>query len=145
VAAAGTEFSIRTARLESGDADFNMTVYDFKSGVIGDATCGCGTHVGTRNEMPFAVVAFESGSVSTLANGERRIYDSSGKPDGGRSLVETLPSRRGIGPEYEDVPKHRKSILEGSWLVITPVEARRALELVSACSDSGRTEKSVAS
>ena len=94
--------------------------------------------------MPAAVVTFEHGVVSVMANGEYRLYDSQDDPDDNRSRVSIFPKESGDRAHSMEVPSFTKSIQDGSPLFITAQEARRALELVLASRRSAQTRTTVA-
>ena len=139
----GFELSNRPEYQAIGEPDFNMIVYESESGALGETTYSYSSHQSAANDMPAAVVTFENGVVSVMANGEFRLYDSQDDPDGTRSKVSILPRESPARPASMEVPSFTKSILDGSPLFITAQEARRALELVLASRRSAQTRTTV--
>lgn len=139
----GFEQSNRPEFKAVDEPDFSLIVYEFESGALGETTYGYGTHATAANALPFAVISLRRGTVTILGNGEYRVYGSASDPDDSRSRVEISASRGG-SLAAKEVPSFSQAILNGAPLFITPQEARRALELILASSESSRAHKTVA-
>lgn len=140
----GFELSVRPEYGQANEPDFSLIVYEFEGGALGETTYGYGVHASPANALPFAVISFELGTLTIMDNRESRLYDSGADPEDSRARVEIQPPPRQASPASLEVPRFSDSILNGAPLFITPGEARRALELILASSESARTHRTVA-
>ncbi|MHB0876692.1 MAG: Gfo/Idh/MocA family protein [Anaerolineae bacterium] len=147
--AAVTGFSriVRPEYHASGREDHTLIVYDFASGALGESTYTYASHAPQAMMMtPESVVTFTEGSIATFYDGEVRLYGHErevalGQHFAATALRDDSAVESGSGSE---VPHLTDCILKGTPPLISPRDARRAVELVLAARQSATEGRRIA-
>jgi predicted dehydrogenase len=113
-----------------------MVVYEFEDGSIGETSYSYATLSSPALNMPKAVVQFEKGTVSVSSDGVMRLLRE-GSSD--VEEVRTDPSK--AAPQ--EIPHFTSALQNGTPLVCTPEDARRAVELCVAAETSAHLGRDV--
>jgi predicted dehydrogenase len=122
---------------EHGTLDHITVLYDLEGGALGETTCSWITRQCELNRMVRGSVSGTEGTVVLTWNDEVRVYSERGALPGGHRFMMTHPARTD-GPEGEIV-HFAECVRLGKEPLVSPWDARRALELTLAARDSART------
>lgn len=125
----GYHLNLRPEFANCDSQEFSMVVYEFEDGSIGETSYSYATLSSPALNLSKSVVQFEKGTVSVSSEGVMRILRE------GSSEVEEIctdPSK--AAPQ--EIPHFTSAIQNGTPLVCTPEDARRAVELCVAAEES---------
>ncbi|MBI2302122.1 MAG: Gfo/Idh/MocA family oxidoreductase [Armatimonadetes bacterium] len=124
-----------------GTFDHITVLYELAGGALGETTTSWVTRLCTENEMVRGSVSCEGGTVTTSWDGRVRIYSEHGRLPGGERF-QVIEPQQPDGPDGEIV-HFAECIRDGAAPLITPRDARRALELTIAARDSARERRRI--
>ncbi|MGQ9554583.1 MAG: Gfo/Idh/MocA family protein [Anaerolineae bacterium] len=133
--------TIRPEYIESGREDHTLIVYEFANGALGESTYTYASHAPQSLMMtPESTVTFSEGMVATFYNGEVRVYGHERQLYAGQPFVATAVVDRSAveAGSSSEVPHLTDCILTGKPPLISPQDARRAVELVLAARRSAQ-------
>ena len=127
--------TIRPEYHESGREDHTLIVYEFENGALGES-CYSYASPAPQGEMmtPESTVTFTEGMVATFYSGDVRVYGHKRDLYAGQPFVATaVRGESGVeAGSGSEVPHLTACILDSARPLVTPQDARRAVELVLA-------------
>jgi len=138
-AVTGFARTVRPEYHESGREDVTLIVYEFASGALGESTYSYANRAPQDlMGMIASSVTFSEGGIVTFGDGQVRLYREGGDLCAGQPFAATTvrdPGSTESGSDSE-VPHLTDCIVNGARPLISPQDARRAVELALAARQS---------
>lgn len=122
--------AVRPEYKQMDSPEFSMVTYEFTNGAIGESSYSYASYVTGLRPLLKAAVYFERGTVQVLCDGQMTTV-CDGRP-GKPEIVKTDPEKAAS----REIPHVTSAILDGTPLVCTAQDARRAVQLCEAAERS---------
>ena len=121
--------------------DHLTVLYELEGDVFGETTRNWITRTNEFNQRIIGSVSCTEGTILLMGNQEVHAHSERGALPGGKNSITVTQSNAGTVTEGEII--HFADCIRGREMIVTPQDARRALELTLASRDSARTGRRI--